>query len=55
MKHIIRITETLTRDIVVNADSAQEALESVLASYDDCNIVLSSEDWTDTTIDIVKS
>ena len=49
MEHIIRITETLTRDIVVNADSAQDALKSVIASYDDCNIILSSEDWTDTT------
>ena len=55
MKHIIRITETLTRDIVVIADSAQDALESVIASYDDCNIILSGEDWKDTTIDIVKS
>lgn len=54
MEHIIRITEILTRDIIVNADSAQEALESVIASYDNCNIVLSGEDWTDTTIDIVK-
>lgn len=54
MNYTIRITETLSRDITVKADSLEEALEQLEADYASCNIVLSADDWVDTQVDIVK-
>ena len=54
MKYIVRITETLVRNLPIEANSADEAIEHVIAHYSDCDIVLDANDWHDTIIDIAK-
>lgn len=44
MKYCIAVQETLRREIVVEADSLQEALEHVENEYNKENIVLTADD-----------
>lgn len=44
MKYCIAVQETLRREIVVEADSLQEALDHVENEYDKENIVLTADD-----------
>ena len=54
MKYVVRITETLVRDLPIEANSAAEAIEHVISHYDNCDIVLDYSDHRATTIDIAK-
>ncbi len=54
MVYTIRITETLTRDITVKAESVQDAFDKVKSDYFACNIVLSADDCADMQMNIVK-
>lgn len=54
MKYVIRITETLVRDLTIEATSADEAIEHVISHYDNCDIVLDYSDHRDTIIDIAE-
>lgn len=47
-KYKITITETLSREVEVNADSEQEAIQKVSDDYRAEKYVLSSEDYMDT-------
>lgn len=44
MKYCIAVQETLRREIVVEADSLEEALDHVEKEYDKENIVLTADD-----------
>ena len=54
MKYIVRITETLVRNLPIEANSADEAIKHVIEHYDNCDIVLDYSDHRDTTIDITE-
>lgn len=44
MKYCIAVQETLRREIVVEADSLEEAINHVESEYDKENIVLTADD-----------
>ena len=44
MKYCIAVQETLRREIAVEADSLQEALDHVENEYDKENVVLTADD-----------
>ena len=44
MKYCIAVQETLRREIVVEADSLEDALDHVEKEYDKKNIVLAADD-----------
>lgn len=54
MKYIVRITETLVRELPIEAKTADDAIKHVIEHYDNCDIVLDSSDYHDTIIDIAK-
>ena len=47
-KYNVLIRETLERKVRVSAESREDALEKVIESYRNCEIVLDSEDYTQT-------
>lgn len=47
MKYCIAVQETLRREIVVEADSLEEAINHVESEYDKENIVLTADDAYD--------
>ena len=53
-KYIVRITETLAKDVEVEAKDKLEAKDIVLKQYANSDIVLDSADYTDYEIDVVK-
>lgn len=50
----IEIIETLSRVIEIEADSVENALESAHEKYRNEEIVLDTDDYVDTVIDIFK-
>lgn len=50
MKYYVSITEILNRVVSVEADSEFEAVEQVQDAYNNCDIVLDSEDYVDTRL-----
>lgn len=40
-----RIEELLARDVVINAETQQEALDKLQEQYDDCQYVLDEHDF----------
>ena len=54
MKYIIEITETLQKQIEVEAQNESEAISLVKENYKHEEIILSEEDFIDYEIDIIK-
>ena len=46
--YLIRVSETLNRDIIVPANSVEEAIDTIVDAYDDGKIAL---DYNDTVTD----
>jgi len=53
-KFTVRIVETLSRDVEVEAASEAEAIEEVQKKYDDAEIVLDASDYDETDFKVVK-
>ena len=53
MKFTIKVEEILRRDIEVEAETADEALDKVCTMYTEEEIVLDYNDFTDVTIELV--
>lgn len=53
-KYLVEITETLQKQIEVEASSASEAEIKIHALYKQGDIVLSADDHTGTNIDVIK-
>ena len=54
MKYIIEITETLQRQIEVEAQNESEAINLIKEKYKNEEIILSEQDFIDSEIDIIK-
>ena len=54
-KYTIEITETLQRTISIEAESEEMALEKVRTMYETEEIVLDSDDFVGTVIEVVES
>ena len=54
MKYIIEITETLQRQIEVEAQNESEAIKLIKEKYKNEEIILSEQDFIDYEIDIIK-
>ena len=54
MKYIIEITETLQRQIEVEAQNESEAIRLIKEKYKHEEIILSEQDFIDYEIDIIK-
>lgn len=52
-KYIVEIKETLSRTITVNAETEEEARETIQKDYALEKIVLGSEDYESTDIEII--
>lgn len=44
-KYLVTITETLLRTVEVEAESEDDAEEQVQEQYDNCDIILSADDF----------
>ena len=53
-KYLVEITETLQKQIEVEANSASEAEIKIHTLYKQGDIVLSADDHTGTDIDVIK-
>lgn len=51
MKYVVRVTETLSHAVVVEADSMQDAEDKVNKAYDNGQIVLDYDDFDEYTIE----
>lgn len=45
MKYVVRVTETLARTLIVDANSMEEAEDKVDRAYDDGEIILDYDDF----------
>lgn len=54
MKYIIEITETLQKQIEVEAQNESEAINLIKEKYKNEEIILSEEDFIDSEIDIIR-
>ena len=54
MLYTVKITETLSKKVTLEADNEEDAYESVRTLYYDCEIILSSENYDDTTFEILE-
>ena len=45
MKYVVRVTETLARTLIVEANSMEEAKDKVDRAYDDEQIILDYDDF----------
>lgn len=52
MKYIVVVTEELRRELVVEAESKKQAYEIAKRKYDEEEIVLDSNDHSDTSFDV---
>lgn len=48
MKYKIEITETLKKEVEVEAKNIHEAVAKVMDMYSDCDIVLTADDYSET-------
>lgn len=53
-KYIIEITETLQKQIPIEAQSMEDALRLVKSLYRDCDIMLNEDNLIDVSFKIVK-
>lgn len=54
MKYIVRITETLVRTVIVDAENEQDAEDKVYNAYDDAQIVLDYKDFEEYEIETLR-
>ncbi|MBR4560459.1 MAG: DpnD/PcfM family protein [Bacteroidales bacterium] len=54
MEYLIEIKETLSKQVNVEADSAEEAICQVKKQYLDSKIILTADDFVDYKIDTIK-
>ena len=54
MEYRMEITETLSKQFKVEADSAEEAICQVKKQYFDSKIILTADDFVDYKIDTIK-
>lgn len=54
MEYLIEIKETLSKQLRVEADSAEEAICQVKKQYRDSEIVLTADDFVDYKIDTIN-
>lgn len=54
MKYAVRITETLVRTVVVEAENEQDAEDKVHNAYDDGQIVLDYSDFEECEIESLR-
>ena len=54
MKVTVIIEEVLSRCVEVEVDNEEEAIEVVTKQYNDCDIVLTADDYAETDIYIKK-
>lgn len=53
-KYIVTVTETLQREIIVEANNEEEAREIIKSKYEEYNIILDSEDFCSVSLDVRK-
>lgn len=54
MKYIVEITETLQRQVEIEAENEIEALDKVDDMYKSCDIILDSEDFINCSFKIIE-
>jgi hypothetical protein len=54
MKHVMRITETLSRTVIVDAEDWADAKYKVEKAYDNEQILLDYKDYSGYEIDVVR-
>ena len=54
MKYIIEITETLQKQVEVEAQNESEAIRIIKEKYKNEDIILTEQDFIDYEIDIIK-
>lgn len=54
MKYVVRVTETLSRTVIVDANDSADAHDKVEKAYDSENIVLDYRDYHGYEIDAVR-
>lgn len=54
MEYLVEIKETLSKQLKVEADTADEAIRRVRNLYHDSEIVLTADDFVDYKIDTIK-
>lgn len=54
MKYLVRVAETLARTVIVEANSMEEAEDKVDQAYDDGQIVLDYDDFSEYEIEVRK-
>lgn len=54
MEYKVRITEHLEKDIFVEAETKEEALEEVKRRYHNGEIILDADNYTDTKFEVKK-
>ena len=50
MEYIVQITELLSHQITIEADTAEEAKQKIQDSYYNCDIVLTADDYVDGSV-----
>lgn len=54
MEYLIEIKETLSKQLKIEADRAEEAISQVKKLYRDSKIILTADDFVDYNIDTIK-
>lgn len=54
MEYLIEIKETLSKQLKVESDTAEEAVSQVKKQYRDLKIILTADDFIDYEIDTIK-
>lgn len=54
MKYLVRVTETLAKSVIVEANSKEEAENKVDQAYDDAQIVLDYDDFDEYEIEALR-
>lgn len=54
-RYVIQIEETLSRDVIIDADNLEEAIDKVRDMYHSEEIVLDASDYVDTNFDAIQS
>ena len=55
MEYLVEITESLSKQLKVEADSAEEAICKVKKQYRDSKIILTADDFVDYEIDTINN
>ena len=54
MKYVVRVTETLVKDIIVDAEDEYKAVERAEDIYEGCEVILDSSDFVDKSIETLR-